>query len=320
MKQQSVIFFIPGGPGFNCAPEEQLLAPSLEQQLDSHFIFSFADPRDLGALGLPSYLKAHREQFEKTLALNLNHAHKAQRTVTIIAHSFGAVAALHLAQHYPQYINQILFIAPAQAAHLVDQRILDLCLKESKKSHPALYQELHQRPKISPFFNQADVETLLLIAKHYPFTQHYFASATHHQQVMNCYQGINTFNLETYLSVRRQYASPSYHQYLLHYAQQQKQITSPYAHIPSYFIVGSKEQHINIQLEFMLLKPHFSTLHSMTFAHSGHYPHLEQQREFILLLKELLSANFRERVPRTQWPKSLHLNWHAQESLEKHLQ
>lgn len=318
MKQQPIIFFIPGGPGFNGAAEEQLLAPALEQQLDRHFIFSFADPRDLGVLGFTSYLKAHREQFDKTLLRA--QVEKPQRTVTIIAHSFGAVAALDLARHYAPYINQILFIAPAQAAHLIDQRIFELCLKASKKTHPALYQELVERPKISPFFNQSDIETLLLIAKHYPFTQHYFASPINHQKVMDCYQGINTFNLETFLSVRRQYASPSYHQYLLQYAQEQKQVTSPSTHLPAYFIVGHQEQHINIQLEFMLLKPHFKTLHSMTFAQSGHYPHLEQQREFILLLKELLSANFRDQTPKTQWPKSVHLNWHAQESLEKHLQ
>jgi pimeloyl-ACP methyl ester carboxylesterase len=118
-------FFIPGGPGLNGEMERRELAPILSESglelitWDEPSSLRGASPNELDFRG---WLESASRRFRE--------ASQAHGPLVLIAHSFGAQAALRIAAAEPASVRQLILLAPALEVAPAFRGILRIALAD----------------------------------------------------------------------------------------------------------------------------------------------------------------------------------------------
>lgn len=126
-------FYIHGGPGLNSAPEKKMLSSGFKDK--AHDVYFWNEPsaqrstkkeNQISSVQDPfsAYLKALEEEF-----LQFSDGEKTQ----VIALSFGAIGAHHLASRFESKISRIGLISPA---HHLKQTLFNIIQTSASLQHP----------------------------------------------------------------------------------------------------------------------------------------------------------------------------------------
>lgn len=263
--------FYHGGPGFNSNPERHLLKPRFEKFLGPFELWDEPSAQrgtlvNLGLSPAEEYLRS-AIYFLQTHATPLKQA-------TIIAHSFGAQIALHLAQICPLLIRKFIFISPVVDLNTLDRNICLIAAEDFKKEgHLEKSKNLLNQMTLLPELGNDRTELFKLILEDSQLLKHYWKNQ---EAMANYFSYLTnppyTFDLQNLFDVRKTHESAILPRKIL---------------IDSIFIYGDHDPIVQLKQSEGFIETHFARKGIIRFTDSAHYPHLEEMDNFLTSLKLL---------------------------------
>lgn len=268
MTEKPVYLFLHGGPGLNSNPEKHLIRDRFHNAgLD---IFFWNEPSSQRSPKPVSY------NFTNWLASAgncLQDAARGGKKVHLLAHSYGAQAAIGLSQKYPCMIERIIFITPAFIIHDVDMKVFAFCKTDYSDSDPekaGLLEEIMR--KAGEGFDDAKASGWLLALGNSCLATHYFNNHEAMQKYFGYLMGEYQIDVESLMEVRKSaYRLP----------------VSERSDIPAVLFFCADDEIIDMDLQKKSCESYFSNIiKTVVFKRSKHFPHLDEPDRFLAELLE----------------------------------
>lgn len=272
MAQGKTLVFIHGGPGFNSEPDRHLLKPYLESL--GHRVYLWDEPSAFRPEGYPfiaekaydNYMSSSEEFFKKVCQEEISLTNSCK--VELIAHSFGAHVAVHLAKTFPTSIQAIKLFSPGLNIADAEKNILNIGLKglmqENKLEVAGQLQQL--LPQLVEKFDETKMKAFVLATQYTALLQNYWSNfdlmGQYFSYLTNAYQ----IDMQSYVAVRSTMPNVS--------KKLKNKITVP---TEAYF--GKSDPVINSRHELLYLNRYFSKLKTHYFSATKHYSYLEKRAE-----------------------------------------
>jgi proline iminopeptidase len=263
------ILFLHGGPGFNSFSEKALLGPLLSEK---GFAAQFWNE--------PSKLRPEGDAFSETHAFSnwlssveraLKSYRSANQSLHLIGHSYSALAIVRLLDRYTDIISEVTLISPALNIYDTYKNVagvgLSLFKESDEKKAQLIENELNSSRR---FFDPALVNSMLGAASHPDLFTKYWEN----EEVMRLAQQASLapeaqFDVDSFLAVNMDLAQTL--------GQPERLAFSGKVRV----IFGKHDPVIKIEQQRPFLAKTFENFETISFAHSGHHPHLEETQKFM---------------------------------------
>ncbi len=266
---RKTFLFLHAGPGLNCEAERQALGPLLQaHQLKFLFLDEPSALRPKGPIFSPkNAAQGIIDSAEKTLL-------GMEGKVSIIGLSFGAIVAEHLLSRYPEKVSELIAISPTPNLQNVFLKMMLMAETDFKKQGSPLEENIKScRLRTRSFYDLACQEGLGLTQADPEFFSHYWQKP----DVMLSWAG--TLGLPEYgfdlVSQKAVYEEMRESNPFLEVTESETPLT---------LIYGKKDPVVDAVATTSIYQQKFKQIRTLFFEKSGHFPHLEESQQFLMLL------------------------------------
>ncbi len=269
--QNNKFIFIPGGPGLNSFPEQNLLKEIfLANGMEGVF---WNEPSDLREGADVFHTEQAFTRWKQSLQDQVN---KFDEKVIIIASSFGALGCLHCLDDIESKIEKIVFISPAIFLQEVYSKMMKLASEDFKslghtENHALLEAYLHDTQSLYDEPMKAGLELTFQDPKlflHYWRDHNKLASWAKLLEPPE-YQ-LDFKSQDAVLSELKKIPFP---------------LTTTYPNLKLDICVGADDPVYLKEKNEQLLSKHFPNITYHLFKESAHFPHIEEKNKFIQVIK-----------------------------------
>lgn len=258
--------FFPGGPGFNGKPERELLTAPFRSA--GHELVVWDEPSLQRPSG-PAFdaSDAWASYIASAEAFFLEHSAEA---VMLVGHSFGCQVIVRLAAAYSERIAKLVYVASTLSPFDADQNIFR-AMRDDYAAHgeDAPARELDAvLAQQSRAFDDNQARGFVLAAQNPRLFDGYWFQKARMAEFLSHYQGENAVDVDAFLSVRRTLPP----------------LPIVPLRMPAIAVFGAHEAIVVPEIELALIHARHGDVTAHELDASGHYPHIEQTREFLALL------------------------------------
>lgn len=266
------VYFHPG-PGLNANPERTLLTPQWPTLAPG--AFDWDQPSHQRKDGVEFKEQGAFSQYLQSAELHFL-ARSNDAPVLLLAHSFGAYAALYMAKKYPERVRTMVLIASAIATEAADQRMFAFTLDDFQAAGSSEYSEMKR--VIDNYSGKFDANTetgFRLFLQNPRAFDHYW---TDREWMMKYFECMSTeqyaVDINGFFAVRR--------------SLDWSLMPTGVASVKVVSIFGEKEKVVNPAAERAAIDAHFSHHKTHDLPGVGHYPHFERADLVWQLIEESL--------------------------------
>lgn len=264
------LLFVHGGPGLSSAAEEALLKPAFE-----------AEGLGFECWNEPSHFRPEGEFFSPTRAFEawVASVHRAcaqlaflKGPVHLVAHAFGAQAALLVAHQQPELFAGLTLVAPALDVPRLFERLEAVALEDFLKLDPVRATRLEAFLKAKrAFFDGADQQALGL-------------AVTDPELLARCWAQPSTLVdfAQAWADRGAHLDGESFFAVCADFARTGGRV--PFVGVPTQILWGKKDPLVTGSAERPLAVQQIADLHEVVFEESAHFPHLEERERFARLV------------------------------------
>lgn len=263
------LFFIHGGPGFNSAPEENLLKNEFAK-LDPN-IFFWNEPSQKRTASSSVEFKETISNFENYFE---QHAEKVN---IIVAHSFGAFTALNLSQKILDKVSSFILISPTLNLRKLDENIVSIATRELEKigNKEKLLELNEQKEKFTDRYDLHRFNTTLNALVSVDLLSFYWFDKKNMATYQSYFQGKNEFDIENFKNIRLSI---------------KEEKISKKINVPATIILGEYDPIAKKEDLKEIVSNYFSNVSLIEMKGTAHYPHIEDSNSFFNFLLKIFKA------------------------------
>lgn len=266
------IVYLHGGPGMSATAERELIGiPASRYGVQIRFWDEPSPRRPSGPAFQPE--RAFSALVESA-AEAIREARRTTRSLHVVAHSFGALAACHVLADNPSLADRVTLVAPTLAFKSELRNIIGLAAADFERRGDERANELRRKLAASREFFDGSMQSALPLAG---ADEDLFANYWHDREAMSRYFAIlgaseECLDTEVFFLVLKELAKVD------SIPKPEKPLS-----VPAEVIFGTHDPVVIPNKEMEAVRSLFSHVTEVSFERSAHYPQIEEIQRFFQL-------------------------------------